>query len=133
MPNNGTKQKAEMTVEEFASKYDQIIDHAGDPVHDEEIHDECLSDLRSVIRGELKGLQKYDAIDAELQRAKEIHPVWPDSIFQQLAIMQEEAGEVTKAILDFSFHKGPVEDIKKELIQTAAMCMRMLERFGVEY
>lgn len=75
---------------------------------------------------------KYFSIEVELQRAKEIHPNWPDDLYVQLAVMHEEAGEVAKAILDFSFHKGPAEDIKKELIQTAAMCMRMLENFGIE-
>jgi lipopolysaccharide biosynthesis regulator YciM len=77
----------------------------------------------------LNELQKYNEVEAELQRAKNIHPDWPDDLYVQLAVMQEEAGEVTKAILDFSFHKGPAGDIKKELIQTAAMCMRMLEDF----
>ena len=84
------------------------------------------------LNSELDRLQKYNVIDAELRRAKKKHPDWPDDLYVQLAVMQEEAGEVAKAILDFSFHKGPAEDIKKELIQTAAMCMRMLEGFGVE-
>lgn len=44
----------------------------------------------------------------------------------QLAIMQEEAGEVTKAVLDYHYAADTVEHIKEELIQTAAMCMRML-------
>ena len=79
---------------------------------------------------EIAKLQKYSPIEAELQRAKTIHPDWPDDLYVQLTVMQEEAGEVAKAILDFSFHKGPAGDIKKELIQTAAMCMRMLENFG---
>ena len=66
-------------------------------------------------------------IATELERAKKKHPNWPADIFQQLAIMQEEAGEVTKAVLDYHFEKKSISDVKCELIQTAAMCVRMLE------
>jgi len=41
--------------------------------------------------------------------------------------MQEEAGEVTRAVLHLAYEGGSIEDVRKELIQTAAMCMRMLE------
>ena len=68
-----------------------------------------------------------DKIKAELERAKKLHPNYPTDIFKQLAIMQEEAGEVTKAVYD-NWAKGtPIEDVETELIQTAAMCVRMLE------
>ena len=79
------------------------------------------------LNSELERLSKYAPIDKELQRAKKIHPKYPMNIFHQLAIMQEEAGEVTKAVLDFYYADGSVEHIKEELIQTAAMCVRMLE------
>jgi len=55
------------------------------------------------------------------------HPEWPTDMFRQLAIMNEEAGEVTKAVLHYHYEQGSLEDVKSELIQTAAMCMRMLE------
>jgi len=79
------------------------------------------------LNSELERLQKYNKIDAELTKAKTKHPNYPESLFEQLAIMQEEAGEVTKAVLHYFYERGSKEDIKKELIQTAAMCMRMLE------
>lgn len=79
------------------------------------------------LNSELDRLQKYSAIDIELKRAEKIHPNYPYDIFRQLAIIQEEAGEVTKAVLHFVYEKGSIEDIKEELIQTAAMCIRMLE------
>ena len=65
-----TEQKPEMTKEEFADKWAEYTFKEPD----------MLSDLRSVIRGELKEFQKYDVIDAELQRAKEIHHNWPDDL-----------------------------------------------------
>ena len=66
-------------------------------------------------------------VQIELQRAEEIHPNFPKDMFQQLAIMQEEAGEVTKAVLDYHFGKDTIEHVREELIQTAAMCVRMLQ------
>lgn len=79
------------------------------------------------LSSELDRLKKYSDIDAELVRAKMKHPEWPTDMFRQLAIMNEEAGEVTKAVLHYHYEQGSLEDVKSELIQTAAMCMRMLE------
>lgn len=62
----------------------------------------------------------------ELYKAEHKHPTYPDDIFKQLAIMNEEAGETTKACLHYIDEGGTLEDVKKELIQTAAMCVRML-------
>lgn len=71
--------------------------------------------------------QILEAITQELGSAEIKHPDFPTSIFRQLAIMQEEAGEVTKAVLHFHYEDGTIEHIKEELIQTAAMCVRMLK------
>ena len=71
--------------------------------------------------------EKYTLIDAELTKAKQKHPDYPDDMFRQVAIINEESGEATKAVLCYHYENGSIEDIKKELIQTAAMCMRMLE------
>lgn len=75
---------------------------------------------------ELERLQKYAVIEKELIRAEEKHPAFPSDMYEQLAIMQEEAGEVTKAVIDYHCQSGTIQDVKDELIQTAAMCMRML-------
>lgn len=83
------------------------------------------------LNSELERLEKYNVIDAELNKAKQKHPDFPNDPFKQLAIMQEEAGEVTKAVLHFHYEGGKLDDIRKELIQTAAMCMRMLEKIDM--
>lgn len=67
-------------------------------------------------------------IEAELERAKTIHPNYPENMFERVAIISEEMGEVVKATLDHSYGKDSIEHIKEELIQTAAMCIRMLEK-----
>ena len=79
------------------------------------------------LNSELDRLQKYNPIDAELKRAEKKHPTWPTNIFEQVAIVNEEAGEITKAVLHYKKEGGSFEDVKSELIQTAAMCMRMLK------
>lgn len=72
-------------------------------------------------------LKKFMPIQDELERAERKHPEFPDDMFHQLAIMQEEAGEVTKAVLHYRYECGSFEHIREELIQTGAMCMRMLQ------
>jgi NTP pyrophosphatase (non-canonical NTP hydrolase) len=76
---------------------------------------------------ELDRLRKYSVVDAELIRAQKIHPNYPADMFRQVAILNEEAGEVTKAVLQYHYDGGSLENIRTELIQTAAMCMRMLD------
>ncbi len=41
--------------------------------------------------------------------------------------MQEESGEVAKAVLDWDIGRDTKAHIAEELIQTAAMCVRMLK------
>lgn len=72
-----------------------------------------------------------EKIIEELKRAEEKHPVYPSNIFEQLAIMQEEAGEVTKAVLHQKYENGSLEEVENELIQTAAMCIRMLKNMNL--
>lgn len=63
----------------------------------------------------------------ELNKAEEKHPNWPKDILHQIAIVNEESGEATRAALQFTYENGTKEELKEELIQTAAMCVRMLK------
>lgn len=82
------------------------------------------------LNSELERLQKYAPIDKELKRSEIKHPNYPEDMFRQVAIMNEEAGEVTKAVLHYFYENGSIENVKKELIQTSAMCMRMLNHLN---
>ena len=63
----------------------------------------------------------------ELKRAKEKHPFFPLDAVGRCSIMMEEAGEAVQAANDVMWANGDKEHLKTELIQTAAMCLRILE------
>ena len=69
-------------------------------------------------------------IVAELRRAEAKYPAWPTDLIHQVAIMQEESGEAIRAALNHVYHGEPLEDVRGELVQTAAMCLRCLKNMG---
>ena len=62
-------------------------------------------------------------VQAELARARAKFPS-PDHLTLALA---EESGEVVKAMLDLRAGKGTLQELHAEIIQTMAMCVRLLE------
>jgi hypothetical protein len=66
------------------------------------------------------------AIIKEVHRAEKSYPEWPIEIDRGVALMAEEAGEAVKAANDHLWHFGTKTWLKKKLVQTAAMCVRML-------
>lgn len=69
-----------------------------------------------------------DQITAEVARATVKFPTWPTDPLHALAVLGEEFGELTKAMLQHTYepHKGVTQqDIREEAIQTAAMAMRL--------
>lgn len=69
-----------------------------------------------------------DQTIAEVERATAKFPTWPTDPLHALAVLGEEFGELTKAMLQYTYepHKGvTAQDIKEEAIQTAAMALRL--------
>lgn len=65
---------------------------------------------------------------AELQRATAKFPTWPTDPLHALAVLGEEFGELTKAMIQYTYekHKGVTrQEIRDEAIQTAAMALRL--------
>lgn len=71
----------------------------------------------------------------EVRRAHKLHPEWPEDPLHALAILGEEFGELTQAVLQVSYDedKATPEDVKKEAIQTAAMAIRFLLSIDLYY
>jgi len=51
---------------------------------------------------------------------------------QWLAFATEELGELAEAIGDWHFRNGATEDVVKEAIQTATLCIKIAEMFQEE-
>jgi len=72
-----------------------------------------------------------DQVMAELTRATAKFPTWPTDPLHALAVLAvlgEEFGELTKAMLQHTYepHKGVTQqDIRDEAIQTAAMALML--------
>ncbi len=71
------------------------------------------------------------AVLSELSRAEKLFPDWPADELYALAIVGEEFGELTKALIDLRQkpHRVTAEDVRTEAIQTAAMALRFLMHF----
>ena len=67
-------------------------------------------------------------VQAELARSVAKFPTWPTDPLHALAVLGEEFGELTKAMLQFTYEpnkKVTRMDIRAEAIQTAAMALRL--------
>lgn len=67
-------------------------------------------------------------VQAELKMAATKFPTWPTDPIHALAVLGEEYGELTKAILQHTYepHKSTLDDVRNEAVQTAAMAIRLL-------
>lgn len=66
----------------------------------------------------------------EVDKAMDKFPTWPTDPLHALAVLGEEFGELTKAVLQLTYepHKASasVENVREEAVQTAAMALRFL-------
>ena len=77
---------------------------------------------------EVEELRVMQQAFAELASARSRYPDWPTDIVHASAVMVEEATEVLKAANNarWNHHSGTCEELRKEVIQTIAMCLRLL-------
>lgn len=64
----------------------------------------------------------------EVGRAIAKFPTWPTDPLHAVAVLGEEFGELTKAVLQSVYepHKSTPQDVREEAIQTAAMALRFV-------
>lgn len=70
-----------------------------------------------------------EAVRGEVRRGQEIHPAWPSDPFHALAILGEEFGELTRAIVQWTYERDKISshaDVAEEALQAAAMALRFM-------
>ncbi len=74
-----------------------------------------------------------EAVKAELTRAITKFPTWPTDPFHALAVLGEEVGELTQAVLQTVYEPGKsdFDDVRKEAVQVAAMAIRFIRSLDV--
>ena len=67
-------------------------------------------------------------IATEVERATAKFPTWPTDPLHALAVVQEEAGELQKEVLQLTYepHKSSHIAVRREAVQLAAMAIRFL-------
>lgn len=65
---------------------------------------------------------------AEIDRTHAKFPAWPTDPLHALAVLGEEFGELTRAMLQVIYEPGKATraDVREEAVQTAAMALRLL-------
>ncbi|MGB2174007.1 MAG: hypothetical protein ACPH06_03735 [Flavobacteriaceae bacterium] len=76
-------------------------------------------------------LKKYLQIEAELKQIQKKFPDYPEDMFKQAALINKEAGEVSKAVLKCHYEGKSLNNVKSKLIETAAYCMIMLLKIKI--
>jgi NTP pyrophosphatase (non-canonical NTP hydrolase) len=74
-------------------------------------------------------MNMIDEILKEVIRAESKFPGWPTDPLHAAMILAEECGEAVKAVNQAVYEplKGGEDEIRAEVIQTAAMCLRFLK------
>lgn len=83
--------------------------------------------LKRKTMAKLTESQIIDFIMLEVNHAEIKHPHWPDNPIEAAAIVCEESGELIRAALQLKYEGGDKESVRKEAIQTAATCIRLLK------
>ncbi len=78
-------------------------------------------------KNEIKNEKALQAILGELNKAEKKWPRWPLNLFEQLAVVGEEFGELQQAVLQAKHEYGKAEHIREEAIHLAAMAVRFLK------
>lgn len=74
-----------------------------------------------------------DAVYVEIEKAIRKFPIWPTDPLHAVAVLGEEFGELTKAVLQLTYepHKVSRDEVRMEAIQTAAMAIRFLRSLDI--
>jgi hypothetical protein len=89
-----------------------------------------VEDLERVENPELQRAKLNGFIGDALLELERAERLWPNpnvTLEKSILILTEEAGEVVKAVNDYGNGKSSKDELKAEIIQTMAMCLRALK------
>ncbi len=80
----------------------------------------------------VRAASEWALVMEEVARATSKFPTWPTDPLHAVAVLGEEFGELTKAVLQTTYepHKVAEGELRMEAIQTAAMSLRFLASLG---
>ena len=85
----------------------------------------CIKKLPKPLRERI-----IEEVFRELSRAEKKFPSFPDDIVHGSAVINEEAGELTQACLDYYYGREEgMDKIFKEAVQATAMGLRFLFKY----
>lgn len=89
----------------------------------------CPSDAPQALKPVAAVLPVLD----ELRRAAAKFPTWPTDPLHALAVLGEEFGELTQAVMQAVYepHKSGPDQVRAEAIQCAAMAIRFIQSLPV--
>ncbi|WP_413740815.1 hypothetical protein [Sodalis sp. RH18] len=95
---------------------------------DLEIYRRALASLTGAPQPVSAVMDILSPILAEIERAMRKFPMWPTDTIHASKIIDEEIGEVSKAVLQAIYepHKSGPEQVREEAIQATAMCIRFI-------
>ncbi len=70
--------------------------------------------------------QATNLLVSELERAERKFPTFPVDSIHAASVVVEEAGELEKAALEFTYEDAPKELMYKEAVHTGAMALRFI-------
>ena len=75
--------------------------------------------------------EKFSAdLTFEYCKAEQKHPSWPDDAIHASAILNEEAGKLTQACIDYNYNHIPREEAVRRMLEYAARVGAMAMRFS---
>lgn len=116
---------------------DKFMECLGQVLRDVGFPDRDVAEIRSRLTKKLSLVQSEKGmvgeVEDEVERAVAKFPTWPTDPLHALAVLGEEFGELTKAMLQFTYepHKTSREEIREEALQTAAMALRLYRSLSV--
>ncbi len=94
------------------------------------MRDAAIGYDREVHQRSIDTIEQLQALDndiySELEKAISKFPRWSTDPLHAIAVLGEEFGELTKAVLQHAYEpdKATREDVREEALQTAAMAIR---------